>query len=348
MTSDDLFEMPFLRNIGLVMTYRCQVACPHCILEAGPERKEEILLSDAVNWIQQIANYRHGYIKGISLTGGEPFYNIEKLKNIAAFAEKSDLLVSAITNAFWATTKEEAIRVLRELKEIEILAFSTDVYHQESIPFERVKNAILAAKECNIPYNIAVCTENENDTVYKEILCKLEEITEKDNIKTSITFPVGRALKKLGTFKYKTSEIPPVSACTACSSPIIFPDGRVIACIGPLIDLSTSHPLVLGNLRINTLNEILDNAESNPILQTIRIWGPRKLVSLIKEAGLHQYLPQRYIEESVCDACYNLMSNSKIIEFLNQLANDYEFKRKIAYARLYYLKETKMAELYCQ
>jgi hypothetical protein len=96
------------------------------------------------------------------------------------------------------------------------------------------------------------------------------------------------------------------------------------------------------------LHEILDNAESNPILQAIRIWGPRKLVSLIKEAGLNQYLPQRYIEESVCDACYNLMSNSKIIEFLNQLANDDEFKRKIAYARLYYLKETKMAELYCQ
>jgi MoaA/NifB/PqqE/SkfB family radical SAM enzyme len=85
MSSDELIEMPFLRNIGFIMTYKCQVACPHCIIEAGPERKEEMLLSDAFNWIQQVANYREGYIKVLSLTGGEPFYNIDHLKKIATF-----------------------------------------------------------------------------------------------------------------------------------------------------------------------------------------------------------------------------------------------------------------------
>jgi hypothetical protein len=39
------------------------------------------------------------------------------------------------------------------------------------------------------------------------------------------------------------------------------------------------------------------------------------------------------------------MSNGEIVEFLFQLAEDYEFKRKVAYARVYYLKETKMVEL---
>ncbi len=120
---------------------------------------------------------RNGYIKVLSLTGGEPFYNIDYLKKIAAFGETCGLLVSAVTNAFWATTREEAVRVLRELSSIKMLAISTDVYHQESIPFERIKNAIFAAKECDIPYNIAVCTENESDSEYKEILKKLHEIT---------------------------------------------------------------------------------------------------------------------------------------------------------------------------
>ena len=345
MSPDELLEMPFLRNIGFIMTYKCQVACPHCIIEAGPHRKEEMLLSDAFNWIQQIANYREGYIKVLSLTGGEPFYNIDHLKKIATFGENSGLLVSVVTNAFWASTQEEAVRILRELPAIKMFAISTDVYHQASIPFERVKNAILAAKECDVPYNIAVCTENEDDLEYKEVMKKLQDVTEMEAINTAVTFPAGRALKKISMLKYQTSEEPPISACSAGSSPIVFPDGRVIACIGPVIDLQSPHPLILGDLRKNSLQEILDQAELNSILHAIRIWGPRKLISIIKESGLSQALPQKYIKNSVCNACYNLMSNGKIVEFLLQLAEDYEFKRKVAYARVYYLKETKMVEL---
>ena len=343
---NEILEMPFLKNIGLLMTYKCQVTCPHCIIEAGPHRKEEMLLSDAFNWIQQISDYRNSYIKVLALTGGEPFYNTDNLKKISAFGKTCGLFVSVITNAFWASTQEEAVSILKELQAINMLSISTDVYHIESIPFERVKNAIIAARKCDIPYTISVCTEDENDREYKEILNKLSEITEKDAILTAVTFRAGRALKKLSTLNYQTSEDPPISACSAGSSPIIFPDGRVIACIGPVIDLTFPHPLVLGNLRKNSLNEILDNAEINPILHAIRIWGPRKLISIIKEAGLNQYLPKRYIKDSVCNACYNLMSNRKIIEFLNQLTKDPEFQQKVAYARVYYLNETKMVEHY--
>jgi len=35
-------ETAFCENIGFLMTYRCQVACPHCIIRAGPHRTEEI------------------------------------------------------------------------------------------------------------------------------------------------------------------------------------------------------------------------------------------------------------------------------------------------------------------
>jgi MoaA/NifB/PqqE/SkfB family radical SAM enzyme len=328
------------------MTYKCQVACPHCIIEAGPNRKEEMSLNDALNWIQQIANYRNGYIKVLSLTGGEPFYNIDNLKMISDFGEACGLLVSVVTNAFWASTREKAVKTLRELSAIKMLAISTDVYHQESIPFEKVKNALLAAKACDIPYHIAVCTENEDDKEYKKILSQLQEITDIDTIKTAVTFPAGRALKELEVLKHRISEEPPISACSAGSSPIVFPDGRVIACIGPVIDLKSRHPLLLGNLRKNSLREILDDAEANPILHSIRVWGPKKLITIGKETGLNQYLPKKYIKNSVCYACYSLMSNNKTLEFLEELAKDFEFNRKVAYARAYYLHETKMVEIY--
>jgi MoaA/NifB/PqqE/SkfB family radical SAM enzyme len=340
--TEKLAEMPFLRNIGLLMTYKCQVACPHCIIEAGPHRKEQVRLDDAFQWIRQAAGYRDGYIRVLSLTGGEPFYDLAHLKSISDFGAACGLFVSAVTNAFWALTEKAAIEILRELDALKMLQISTDVYHQVSIPFERVKNAVYAAKACGVPYTVAVCTENTKDRGYLQVLDQLREITEKESIFTAITFQAGRAVKN--HLQYQTSEVPPVSACSAGSSPIVFPDGRVIACIGPVIDLPSAHPLVLGDLREESLSEILDRAERNPILHAIRIWGPRRLISMAKDAGLGPYLPQTYVEGSVCHACYELMAESRIVGFMAELAQDFEFQRRVAYARVYYLREPQMVE----
>ncbi|WNZ29441.1 MAG: radical SAM protein [Candidatus Bathyarchaeota archaeon] len=339
--SENLPEMPYLRNIGLIVTYKCQVACPHCIIEAGPKRKEALQPETAQNWIEQIANYRNGYIKVLSLTGGEPFYNICNLQQISSMGEENGLLVSAVTNAFWAITPKKAIDILQNLPAIKMLAISADAYHQKEIPFERVQNAVHAAKKLDIPFQIAVCTENHDDPEYKKIVQKLEEITDSEKIKTAITFPVGRA-QKLNKNNYSTSKVPPVSACSAGSSPIIFPNGNIIGCIGPVINIKTHHPLLLGNLNKKPLEEILNLSEKNPIYHAIRIWGPQKLISMANEAGLSKHLPTEYVENSICHACYNLLSNDKIRSFLGTLANDFVFQRKVAYARLYYLRENQM------
>ena len=337
-------ELPFLRNVGLMMTYKCQVTCPHCIVQAGPHRREEMLVNDACEWVGQIAAYRNGYIKVVALTGGEPFYNLDNLRIVSDCVQQSGLLTSVVTNAFWASTPERALAVLQGLPAIRILSISTDIYHQVAIPLTWVKNAAWAAEACGIAYSISVCTEHEEEKGYLEIIDKLLEFTSRELILTAIALPVGRALKKLNKAKYATTTEVPISACATGSSPVIFPDGRVIGCIGPVIDLESSHPLVLGNLRDNSLAEILEAAQSNTILHAIRAWGPKKLIPMIRDAGLDHLLPHRYIKDSVCDACYNLMANTQIVEFLNGVAVDSEFQRTVAYARAYYLQEPEMVE----
>jgi organic radical activating enzyme len=339
------FEMPFLRNIGFLMTYRCQVACPHCIIKAGPHRRGKMRLADALKWIEQVAAYRSGYIKALALTGGEPFFDMTLLRRISGYAAERGVIVSAVTNAFWAATAEEAVTVLRSVPAIQMLAISTDVYHQRSIPFERVKNAILAARDLGIPYNIAVCTEDTDDPEYKQIVAALAAVTPPETIATAITFRAGRALERVAELKYRMTNTPPVSACAAGSSPIVFPSGRVVACIGPVIDLPTKHPLLLGSLRDSTLETILDRAECNSILHAIRVWGPRKLIALASEAGLDQYLPREYVEGSMCQACYSLMASRQIRQFLHALSQNVSFVEKVAYARAYYLKETQMVSM---
>ena len=339
-------ELPFLSNIGFMLTYKCTIACPHCVVEAGPHRKEEMRLEHTLAWIKQASTYRDGHIKGLALTGGEPFYNLENLAQISAYGKSLGFIVSVVTNAFWASTKAVALSVLSELPAIQMISISTDVYHQKSIPFGYIKNAVWAARELRRLYNIAVCTDNEEDQQYQKIMEDLKAIGEGDRIRLSITFPAGRAQEKARQFSYRTAPEPTVSACSMASSPVVFPDGKVIACIGPLLTLPPMHPMFLGNLQQETLSEILYRSELNPVLHTIRVWGPQKLVSLLRQNELDALLPKEYICNCICDACYKLLSEERIVDALENILQDEQIRRTIAYARLHYLNEPTMAELY--
>lgn len=97
-------EIPFLSDIGLATTYHCQASCLHCIVEASPKRKEFILLPDIKGWLEQISGYNNGQIKAVALTGGEPFSDLAHLTAIARKASSVGLFVTAVSNAYWATS----------------------------------------------------------------------------------------------------------------------------------------------------------------------------------------------------------------------------------------------------
>jgi organic radical activating enzyme len=339
-------ELPFLSNIGLMLTYRCTVACPHCIVEAGPHRKEEMRLEKCLSWIEQARDYRGGYIKGLALTGGEPFYNMQNLAHISAYGRNLGFIISVVTNAFWASTRDAALEALLQVPAIQMISISTDVYHQKSISFENIKHAVWAAKTLGRLYNIAVCTDNENDPRYQKIIADLKAIGEEDRTRVSITFPAGRAQRRGRYFDYDVAPEPTAGACSVASAPVIFPDGRVNACIGPLLTLPPVHPLCLGDLHREALADLLDRSELNPILHTVRVWGPHKLVLLLKQHGYEALLPHEYISNCPCDVCYKLLCDARIVDALERVLQEEQIRQVIAYGRLYYLNEPTMAERY--
>jgi hypothetical protein len=250
------------------------------------------------------------------------------------------LVVGVVTNAHWATNPDTAVQMLRRLPGICMIGISADPYHQSVIPFERVVNAIGAAQSCGIRHRVLVTSENESDPEYLSFMERLKRLTSEDSIVGVITFHVGRALVKIDARRYQWSEEPDPCACTAVGAPVLFPDGRVIACIGPLLGLRANHSLVLGNLRDEPLAAILDRAESNAVLHAIRVWGPRKLVEKLRESPIASELPRSYVRDSTCDVCYKLFSNPAIAAYLERLNDDDGFKRYTAYGRVYYLNDS--------
>ena len=329
----------FLRNIGLMMTYRCQAACPHCVVGAGPHRTEEVSLEDALGWISQMAAYRDGHIAALSLTGGEPFCCFDKLKQVTRYATQLGMVVTTVTNAFWATTLSEAVSALAELEGLKMIGISADPHHQAFIPFDRVRNAVAAAKERGLSYRIIVTAEDDTSPEYLALRARLKEVSPEEHIQSVTTFLSGRAADEIDGARCRTSRTPCQSPCEAAGSPVVFPNGQVIACIGALIALPNHHPLVLGNLRHQTLAEILDKAEGNAVLHGLRVWGPGRLVSMIEESEVKSELPDCYIENVVCDPCYRILSNQNLVRWVERLGADPEYMRTVAYGRAYFLKE---------
>lgn len=340
----ETLELPFLSNLGLMLTFKCTTACPHCVVEAGPHRKEEIPLERALDWIDQARQYRNGHILGLALTGGEPFCILNKLTHVVEYASERGFFISVVTNAFWARTKEQAFSILSRLPDIKMVSISTDVYHLKTIPFQNVVNLVQACRALGRTFNLAVCTDDLENPEYLKIVESIRSLGEGDRLRPAITFPVGRAQNLVANFHYPLSPEAPVAACTMASSPIAFPDGKVLACIGPIVSLPENHPLYLGNAQKEPLASILERAEVNPILHLIRVWGPYKLVSLLKERGLGDDLPREYISTCTCDICYKLFSHPSLLAALNGMMQEEEFQELAAYARIFYLKETGMAE----
>ncbi len=112
----EIRELPFLTSFGFMLTYKCTIACPHCIVKAGPHRTEEMTAEDAFHWLDQIKAFTdtRKINAGISLTGGEPFYNRELLKQVADYAGEKGFLVSVVSNAYWASTRGRSTENFRK------------------------------------------------------------------------------------------------------------------------------------------------------------------------------------------------------------------------------------------
>ncbi len=337
-------DIPFLSSLSFMLTYRCSNSCPHCIVEAGPTRKKKMALGSVLGWIDDAAAYRRNKIRSISLTGGEPFYDLQTLALISDHACNAGLSVSVETNAAWAPTLEQALSTLQELPAIRTIIISSDVYHQQFVPIENIHNAVIAAELLGLNYHIAVTTDNEKEEAYCSFRECLERIVDPARISIAVTLPTGRARKLVRRLRQQTSPEPDTSACMRASTPVIFPDGRVMACMGSMPTHPASDPLCLGNLRKESLESVLERAETNPMLHLLRLWGPHRMVTILKSRGHGDILPKRYIRGCHCDICTKLLSEKQIAGRIAEILDEPKTRADIAFARLYGLNEPEMAE----
>ena len=136
------------RDVGLILSYRCQADCAHCIYNCG-KSYHDWMTPQEVRVV--LTNARAVWGRGfqVHLTGGEPFLNFPLLLESTRIAVELGIPVYLETNVGWIRDRERAVDRFRLLRDagLGMVLVSVSPFHQGSIPLQQTLDGISAARQ---------------------------------------------------------------------------------------------------------------------------------------------------------------------------------------------------------
>jgi hypothetical protein len=146
-----------LTGIHFLLTYKCAFECDHCFVFGSPFAEGTFTLAQVRTVLDEAR--RIGTVKTVYFEGGEAFLFYPLLVESARLAREIGFSVGIVTNAYFATTEEDAALWLKPFAELGIadLSVSDDAFHfdEQDNP---AKRALRAAQKLGIPVG-SICIE---------------------------------------------------------------------------------------------------------------------------------------------------------------------------------------------
>ncbi len=147
-----------LSSVHFLLTYTCNFACDHCFLCCSPEARGTFTLPQLRAAFAQIDEMPS--VTSVYFEGGEAFLYYALLVEGVRLAKERGLSVGIVSNAYWATTVDDARLWLRPLAKLGLdhLSVSDDDFHGAGEEDSPPKRAMVAAKELGIGVG-AICID---------------------------------------------------------------------------------------------------------------------------------------------------------------------------------------------
>jgi hypothetical protein len=116
-------------QLHLLLTYQCPFECEHCFVWGSPFQTGTMTIAQIRELFRQAEQVeRVGYV---SIEGGEPFLYYATALEALREAKDRGWLVELLTNAYWATSPEDAPLYLQPFADLGLnkLVVSDDAYH---------------------------------------------------------------------------------------------------------------------------------------------------------------------------------------------------------------------------
>ena len=161
----------------LLLTTACPVECEHCLWSCTTTKEKEKWMSEKT--IRRVADEFSKNNMSIRISGGEPFYDKERLKNCIEMIQSNSKskMSSIMTSGFWATDEKKTIENLKILKKgnIHTIQVSTDRYHIRKVPLSNIINILERSKQLSIRVELVISLDSKS----YEIINSLSEIIKK-------------------------------------------------------------------------------------------------------------------------------------------------------------------------
>jgi len=151
MSQPKLLHLHRLTSGGLITNYYCTSRCRHCLYACSPRWEKSYIEAEMAG-----RNFRQIKALGchsVHIGGGEPLLNPGGLAAVLAAAREAGIAIEYVeTNSSWFTGQEEAVALLTDLKKLGLatLLISISPFHNEHIPFRKVKGVIAACRAAGI------------------------------------------------------------------------------------------------------------------------------------------------------------------------------------------------------
>jgi len=269
-----------ISSLHILLTYRCTLECDHCFVWGSPRQTGAMSIETLKQILQQASEA--GTIESIYFEGGEPFMCYATLLAGAREAKRLGFSVGVVSNSFWATRPERALKTLEPFVGlVDDLLLSSDIYHDSQPGRGRAQIAAAAAQQLGIR-------------------CNEISIAEPEAAQSSPTGQIpagehgvmyrGRAAAKLAG----RAAPQPWTQMTSCPFENLRDPVRVH--VDPHGYLHICQGIALGNLLQTPLRELCDRYEpdAHPITGALLAGGPAELV---RRFGLPH-------NETYADACH--------------------------------------------
>ncbi|HAA26076.1 MAG TPA: radical SAM protein [Ruminiclostridium sp.] len=146
-----MLKVNYLASGGIITNYKCSSKCRHCSYSSSPKWPDNYMTPFIADEIFSILKSLGCH--SVHIGGGEPLLKPDKIMDVLIAARRNKTSIEYIeTNASWYTDEESAKAVLKELKShgVHTLLISIDPYHNEYIPFWKVKALIQACSKANV------------------------------------------------------------------------------------------------------------------------------------------------------------------------------------------------------
>jgi hypothetical protein len=141
------FTVPPLHSGGVMLTYKCDNACRHCLYCCSPKSSDNVMTEEMVDRTMSALSKERS-LDGIHFGGGESSLFFDRLLYAIRSAVNHNVRIDYLeTNGGWCVDDQTATDGFKRLRDVGLpgVLISASLFHLEFIPLSITKTAIRAA-----------------------------------------------------------------------------------------------------------------------------------------------------------------------------------------------------------